>query len=186
MLTFAFGCAATLQPAPLDTAQDTGALTSRTDDSGHTIQTTTLDATDHEQWLYLDLSTGALQDATEPGWDLAVQRYTLALRGGLIGEGDVLAVSLGEADFDTLTEAPLSGYETDRPDEDGDGTDEYVLGDWYDYAPDTHVLTPAGVTYVVATPDGHHRLQILDYYNAAGTSGHPTIQWGAIDAPATE
>jgi hypothetical protein len=33
----------------------------------------------------------------------------------------------------------------------------------------------------VRTGEGaHYKLEILDYYDAAGTSGHPTFAWAAL------
>lgn len=189
MLLF-IGCAATLtpEPVPQDTgsALDTGPVEIDTaiDDEGLVTKSITIDSTDYESWVYFDLETGAIGTESDKTWDLALRRYVLALRGGVIGTGEVSAAVLESASFEELTAAPAGEYLVDEPDGDDENKDpEYVLGGWYDYDSTTHVLTPAAVVYVIWTGEGYHRLELLNYYSEAGTSGHLSFQWGEINPP---
>ena len=189
MLLF-MGCAATLtpDPVPVDTgsAADTGPVEVDTaiDDEGLVTKSISIDSTDYENWVYFDLETGTIGTEEDKTWDLALRRYVLALRGGVIGTGEVSAAVLEETSFEDLTTAPADGYLFDEPDGDDDNKEpEYVLGGWYDYDSTTHVLTPAAVVYVIWTGEGYHRLEMLNYYSEAGTSGHLSFQWGEINPP---
>jgi hypothetical protein len=189
MLLF-MGCAATLTPDPV--SEDTGAVAdtgpvevdTAIDDEGLVTKSITIDSTDYEAWVYVDLETGTIGTEDDKTWDLALRRYVLALRGGVIGTGEVSAAVLEEASFDDLTVSPADGYMVDEPDGDDDDKEpEYVLGGWYDYDSSTHVLTPAAVVYAIWTGEGYHRLEMLNYYSEAGTSGHLSFQWGEINPP---
>ncbi|MEL6341713.1 MAG: HmuY family protein [Myxococcota bacterium] len=154
-------------------------------------RTVRIDGTDYETWVYFDLETGDIVlegDATwDATWDVAIQRFNVKLNGGVSGDGGVEAATVEDVAFDDLTVAPASGYITDEPDADEDGAPEYALGGWYDYDPNTHVLTPFDIVYVVRSVEvNHHRFQILDYYNDAGTSGHLQFRWANIDSPENE
>jgi hypothetical protein len=47
----------------------------------------------------------------------------------------------------------------------------------------THVLTPRAQVYVVRTAEGNaFKLEILAYYDDAGTSGMLTIRWAPLPA----
>lgn len=179
-------CAPELSPEPVrDTGGDTGLAAGppeeTTDGEGLTVSTMQVDASDYKSWVYVDLDTGEVSaDASSLLWDIAIQRYHFALSGGVMGAGSAGAVVLSEEGFDDVSSAPSDGYETDQPDADKDGVPEYVMGDWYDYDSSTHILTPAPVVYIIRTDLGYHRFEVLDYYNGAGTSGHPSFRWGAI------
>ncbi len=184
------GCAATLAPEPV--AEDTGALDSSevvaldtaVEADGLVTASVRIDATDYTRWIFFDLETGAVVDESDPTWDIAMQRYVFALRGGLVGEGEVAAAVLEGAIFEEVFTAPHDGYITDEPDDDDDGKEpEYALGGWYDYDSTTHILTPAAVVYVIWTGEGFHRFEVLDYYSEAGTSGHLSFRWGEINLP---
>jgi hypothetical protein len=84
-----------------------------------------------------------------------------------------------------VTAAPSEGYVEDQPDSDDDDTvvnSAFETGDgWYDYDPATNRLSPRPNVYVARTPSGaHYKVEILDYYDTAGTSGHPTFAWAEL------
>lgn len=155
--------------------------------------TTTIDATSQDAWIYLDLATQAQVSPSAPStsqtWDLAFRRVDISLNGGISGEGNVGALAIPDAEFDTLQVAPGQGYATDLTDGDDDdmapdlyfGTEE---GTWYDYNPKTHVLTAKSTVFVVQSVEGdYYKLRFLDYYDSAGTGGHVTFQWGPLESP---
>ena len=150
--------------------------------------TTTINATDSLAWIYYDFESGSgveVEDAaTELNWDLAFQRYTPKMNGGVSGSGGMGVALLDGEDFDALSEAPYSGYLSDAESAEETGTTEYVMAEWYDYDYTTHLLSPADRVYVVRTVEGNYfKLRFDNYYDEAGTSGYLQFTWAAIDEP---
>jgi heme-binding HmuY-like protein len=151
--------------------------------------TTQVDASNAEAWVYFSFESGAQAVPPDPasseGWDLGFQRFHIISNGGVSGtRGNAVAI-VSDQDFDALTTAPSDGYLEDQPDGDDDDTvvdSAFETGDgWYDYDPATNRLSPRANVYVVQTPSGaHYKLEILDYYDTAGTSGHPTFAWAEL------
>ncbi len=157
------------------------------------VQQARVDAKDEEQWVYMNLAEGKVVPEEEAGdataWDLALRRFNIKLNGGASGSGDAVVALLPGAAFDDVTEVPVDAtFLTDQTDANGDGVDEYVMsiGDtrWYAYEATTHVLTPKELVYVVRGADSSfYKLEMLDYYDAAGTAGYPTFRWAPLAAP---
>ena len=177
-----------------ETASETGLVTSIENEDG-TI-TAHVDATAEELWVYLNLETGLEVAPQNPDenqdwdaqWDLAFQRFKIKSNGGISGTGGVEVARLATVNFDTFEKAPEQGYLTDAEDSDDQDLDpDYVfLGatPWFDYDGSTHILTPADAIYAIRSVSGkYYKFQMLDYYDEAGTSGHPSFRWGAIEAP---
>lgn len=183
LAVLAGGCAPALElPAGDDEGLESDAHVEHAVEGDRTI--TTVDATDEDVWVRLDLDARAETDADGP-WDLGLQRFRVELDGGSSGSGEVEATIVDGTAFDAVHEAPADGYSTDAPDGDDDDSDpDWVFADWYDYDPQTHVLTPKDRLYVVHTgADGYFKLQILDYYDDAGSAGYLTFQWAPVPAP---
>lgn len=200
----ASGCGDELQPMGVDAgpAVDGGSVTSTdgavpSDDIFHHTVTdgvyeTWLDATSMVEWYHLDLETGrAVTEniATDTTWDLAIQRFKLLTNGGVSGPGSV-GVARVMSSFDALEVAPADGYIADVADgDDRDDTDDSAFtngtDDWYSYDLNTHTLTPrADLTYVVRTTEGgYFKVQILGYYDEAGTPGFLRFRWTRVTAP---
>jgi hypothetical protein len=145
----------------------------------------TVDATDREAWVHLDLDAGETVAAADP-WDLRVRRFEVHLNGGVHGDGGVEATFTEGLAFDEATAAPEAGWATDAPDADEDGLPEAVFDEWYDYDVETHVLTPKARTYFVRSTEGDvYRLVFLSYYDDAGTPGvlHLRLGWLAAAPP---
>lgn len=164
------------------------------EDLGGGVREARVDAMDNEEWIYMSLEQGKAvaseEEADATAWDIAARRFHFKLNGGASGSGDAAVALLPGAVFDDLVEVPADAmFLTDQADADADGVPEYVMsiGDtrWYDYSVMTHVLTPKDMVYVIRGADGsHYKLQMLDYYNMAGTAGHPLFRWAALNAPA--
>jgi hypothetical protein len=155
-------------------------------DNGDGSTTSTVDASSMSEWIYLDLDAGAEVDAGDAAWDLAFQRFLILVDGGVSGDAGVEVAILDGADFAGMTAAPTDGWITDAADgDDEDAEPDLALGGWYAYDPATHVLSPNDLVYVVRTGEGAYvKLQMLDYYDDAGTSGFPRFQWAPVGAPA--
>jgi hypothetical protein len=145
--------------------------------------TTVVDATSMTAWIHADFETGTEAIDTGP-WDLRFQRTHISANGGVTGSGGVTVAPLTGTTFDAVTSAPATGYLSDTADTNGDGRPEYVFeqGDgWYDYNVDTHVLTPKPIVWVLRTDAGATRkLEIMKYYDPAGTSAWFTLHWGPL------
>ncbi len=144
---------------------------------------TQVDATDAEVWIYMDLESGRQVDQGDDSWDLRFQRYNIAVNGGISGDADVGVAWVPEADLEGIDTAPASGWTTDAADGDDDDEEpDLAFATWYDYDPETHILTPKSGVYVVRTADADYGVELLDYYSDAGTSGYPTFAWRLLDA----
>ena len=159
------------------------------DSAGSSIEST-VDAGDTESWQYLDLDTGASTD--DPAeWDLAFRRFFVRVNGGLTGDAGVLT-HISSVAYESLTQAPDSGWSSAEPDGDGDEDDEpdnvfnNGIDDWYDYDVDTHSLTAKSRAYAIRSSIGrYYRLQFVDYYDDAGSPAQVSFRWTGIDAPSS-
>lgn len=179
------------------------------DDSGNTEETyanvvheksaegwthTTIDSSDAEKWIYLQLSTGAQTDVSDPAtatnWDLAFRRFSILVNGGVSGPSNVEIAHVEGVSFESITQVPAdTEFRTDvegEPDERGQnpGLAFQIDETWYDYNGATHELTPRDRIYFIHASSGeYYKLQFLDYYDQAGTSGFVQFKWQEIDAP---
>ncbi len=156
---------------------------------------TVVDATSETDWRYLDLETGVAVTPTDPHdsdeWDLGFRRYYVITNGGISGTGGGAAVRLPDVAFESLDEAPESGWIADAADieEDNDtGPDTAFNGgvesvnDWYDYDSSSHRLRPRDVIFVVRTVEGHYfKVEVLGYYDGVGTPGMLRFRWARIE-----
>ncbi|MDD9934672.1 MAG: HmuY family protein [Myxococcales bacterium] len=187
--TLALGCAAELGTSDGDEQDPPAAGGITTVDNGDGTYTTLVDASDGEAWLTFDFESGERVLEGDEAWDLGFQRFEIKSNGGISGDGRVVVAALAGADFEALERAPGGEYVEDAAD--GDDEDEdpdyaFLVGDgWYSYDPTDHTLSPQDVLYVVRTVEqGYFKLQMLDYYDEAGSSGFPRFLWAEVDAPA--
>ena len=186
------GCAQDINPDGGGPESTPGEVTTVENDDG--TFTVTVNATADEDWIYIDLEAApdlkvfpeTPEDSTE--WDIAFQRFKLMTNGGVSGTGGVRGIRMAEQSFAALAQAPASGYGVDSEDSPDEDTivDTVFLGPlpWFDYDGGTHILSPADAIYVVQSVEGNYfKVRILDYYDEAGTSGFPKIQFGEVDAP---
>ena len=124
------------------------------------------------------------EDPTDSdSWDLAFQRYTIAVNGGISGTGNVEVLPLWEVydEFESVIDIPEEGWVTDMEDADDDGLPEYAFKDWFDYDLSTHILSPADVVYLVHTVEENtFRVRVIDYYSAQGDSGYMSIEFDQL------
>ena len=160
---------------------------------GEGLRETVVNASDKAAWVYLDLDTGEELDvptalATQ-AWELAFQRFKIITNSGISGPGGVGTAVLPGADFDALVQAPAEGYREDRPDGADGNTDldsAFLEGDgWYAYSLSEHRLKALDRVFVIRTTAGRYaKLQLTDYYSAAGSSGYLTFRWAPLEPPA--
>jgi hypothetical protein len=142
---------------------------------GGGVRRTTLDASDESAWVYLDLDTGdeAIEGGT--GWDLSVRRFDILLAGGTSGDAGVEVAILEGAQFESLAEAPTDAVWITDQDPD------LAMFDWYDYDMVTHLLSAKDRVYLIrSSEDAVFKLQIVDYYSSAGSSGFLQFYWAPL------
>ena len=106
-------------------------------------------------------------DSATTAWDLAFNATTVLTNGGSSGPGEGGAVILA-LPFEDVLEAPSDAEihvdETGAP-----AVKQSAAGDWYNYNPQTNVVTPVpGRTLVVRTADGRYaKIRIVSYYRGA-------------------
>ncbi len=137
--------------------------------------TGTIDAS--EGWTYLRIGDGVVTTTAEAlDWDVAISRTILATNGGTSGAGlGGAAWAEASARFDDIDEVSTFGFVGDEelpvPGPPGSGTisQNAVLGEWYDYDPATHAVSPKDRVLLVRGADGERygKLQILDYEDGA-------------------
>jgi hypothetical protein len=134
-------------------------------------------------YIYVDLVAGTRVDLddvaalTSTTWDIALKRSSLRVNSGDSGTGErELAVVQG-ASLDAVTAAPASGYATDDFATDDcelqtipGGEPLSAFGEWYDYDPATHVVTPKAEVYVVKRSDGTSIAVRFDTYYGDSTN----------------
>jgi len=145
-------------------------------------------STDSTTWVYFDLESSHIVSPESPEdsttWDLAFQRYHIAVNGGISGTGGVEALPLWEEydNFEAIVDIPEEQeWLTDAADADGDGKPEYAFQSWFSYDLSTHVLSPADVVYLVQTVEGNvFRVRVIDYYSAQGESGYISLEFDQL------
>jgi hypothetical protein len=162
-------CADELDP---DDGPEPGPHVTHTAEAGG-VTRTIVDATAQDAWVYFDVDDGA-EVAENEAWDLAFQRFNIKLAPG------ARAAVLPGVDFAALAKAPASGFQADS-----ETSSVFAAGDgWYAYNSSNHLITARDTVYVVASGEGaHFKLQMAGYYDAAGTSGHPSFRWAVVAAP---
>ena len=193
VLMLGVACDSSIAPKP---AKETGDGEPTESDVGEVqageVVERTIDASNAEKWLYLDLDENALAAPKSPAsasdWDLSFQRFTIAMNGGVGGAGGVEVAVLKDAKFDDVVKVPANGFVSDAPDgSDDDELPEYVMSTgesgWYDYDPTAHTLSPRAHVYLVRTTTrAVFKLEVLDYYSEAGSSGYFRVRYAQLAA----
>jgi heme-binding HmuY-like protein len=181
------GCADDLKVETVTAPEEAQSIVTQPGEDGSF--TTQVDAADAETWVYFSFASGSQvlppDPASSDAWDLGFQRFHIISNGGVSGTGGGAVAIVTDQAFDAVTTAPGNGYVEDQPDSDDEDTvvnSAFEMGDgWYDYDPATNRLSPRANVYVIQAPSGaHYKLEILDYYDNAGTSGHPTFTWAEL------
>ena len=113
--------------------------------------TLTIDATNRENWPYINLTKGETVDIADPAtsmaWDLGFKQTAVIVNGGVSGPGKTGALALKDISFEVVLEAPAEGdYVSDT-----DQIATFARGDgWYTYTgPPNHWILPNPKVYVL-------------------------------------
>ncbi len=150
-----------------------------------------IDATDRENWAYIDFTKGETVDIADPAtsmaWDLGFKRTAVIVNGGVSGPGETGALALKDISFEDVLEAPESDYVSDT-----DQIATFARGDgWYTYTgPPNHWVLPNPKVYVLqidadpkvqpASPHYYAKIRFIGYYENNETkegSGNITIEY---------
>ncbi len=139
--------------------------------TGTRPDTVTIDAGDEKRWRFVDLERGAvLTPPDTSGWDAAIRRFHIVPWREIADAGPV--------SFDSVTQAPRSGYVISRF---GRDTSNDAVDHWYVYSYLSHLLTSKGNVYVVRTRGGRYaKFQVLSYYCPGPTPGCVTIRYAYV------
>jgi len=128
--------------------------------------TLTVDATDRENWAYLNLLEGKVVDiedaATSLKWDLGFKRTAVIVNGGISGSGEAEAQAFDDISFEDVLEAPEGDYVSDT-----DQIATFARDDgWYTYTgPPNHWVLPNDKVYVLRSAAGNYaKLRFIGYY----------------------
>ena len=153
--------------------------------------TLTVNATDRENWAYVNLTEGETVDiadaATSMAWDLGFKRTEVIVNGGVSGPRKTGALALEDISFEDVLEAPGEEYISDT-----DQIATFARGDgWYTYTgPPNHWILPNSMVYILRIPvdptaesEGPYyyaKVRFIGYYenneNKEG-SGYVTIEY---------
>lgn len=166
-----------------------------TESVGNT-RTTVVKATSGTTYTYCDLGSLSTVDEFNASWDLRFQRFRISSNSGTVvtdgttGTGGTC--NTGSTDFASVTSTTACSIQADKEVSSSvggsGGTDEVTydgseaLKDWYNYNGSNHVLSAKDDVYLIRSSDGtsFYKLQMLDYYDEAGTSGYPTFRWESL------
>lgn len=133
-----------------------------------------IDATSKETWTLVNFSTGKTSIIKEPDeqleklktipWDLGFQRTKIISNSGVTNPtGQVGVINLGRVDFDSVAEAPETGYLNDI--RSFGKKINRGISDWYNYRTRTHNIESKKNVYVVRASQGQYiKMRILNYY----------------------
>lgn len=164
-----------------------------TEDLGDGVYETILDATAEDAWTHFDFETRAHVEPAAPEddmvWDVAALRFNLKTNGGTSGSGGAAVAVLEDTSFDAVTSVPTGGWIEDDATAPGMGgspnantSPGYAFDNWFAYDIMTHTLAPVeGRVYVVRTPEANHfKVEMLGFYDDAGTPGFVRFRWAAL------
>jgi hypothetical protein len=148
-----------------------------------------LNATSYTDWVYFSFEKGTIVEVTDYkndlSWDIAFHRGDIRLNGGESGSGQGAAINTNATDWDSVKEAPSSGYVADKTGtittaftgsgiETGEQSFSQTLTTWLtiDTSNPPPVYTYHNWIYVIKAADGKYvKLQIYDYKDAKNVAG---------------
>lgn len=114
-----------------------------------------------------------VEDSASTDWDVAFRGTTILVNGGASGPGQGVGQII-DGVFSEIDEAPADGYATDAEGDPALGTGSGQS--WYNYNPQTQVVTPIpGRVIVIRTADGlYAKISMVSYYE--GNPDTPTAE----------
>jgi hypothetical protein len=135
-------------------------------------QSVTLDASTATS---VDLNSGSTTPATGE-WDLSLEGFDLRINGGVSGSGAVGATPSPEP-FEAVTTAAVDSraYQVDR------FAGIFGTHPWYKYnLTGENIIHPTFDVYLIKRGDDVYKVQLIDYYSAAGEPRHISIRYALL------
>lgn len=184
LLLFYFGSLETPEiPPEVEKAVESKISNPEPNDVGENLTgeiTYTINAFSLKDWVYFDFSKGAvvnISDRTSSDWDMGFRRAKIISNSGASnpnGKGGIAAIE--NAEFESVSEAPESGYMIDIS-KNALETENPAIDRWYLYNYMTHELKPKKNIYIIHTADGKYaKMQIMKFY-CEGLAGCYTIKY---------
>lgn len=147
-----------------------------------------INASSDKTWAYLNFTEGkqvAVNDPKSLNWDLAFRRGKVISNGGATNpNGRAGLIDLGEVDFDSVTEAPKTGYIQDNATR--TEPENAVLAKWYKYNYLTHKLSAKKNVYALRTANNKYvKMQFLSFYCSNKETGCVQLRYSYQDNGST-
>lgn len=130
--------------------------------------------------VYFSMTDGVVTSSDE--WDLLIDGWVIRINGGVSGSGGLSAVPAEGVPFESIDAAfaasvPNVAYETDAY------GGVFASHPWYRYnlTGTDHQVWPTYDIYLIRRGDEVFKIQIIGYYDAAGTSGTVTLRYARVD-----
>lgn len=165
------------------------------DDNVIPANTVVIDASAYDKWVYFSFDEGSTVDITDyktsTGWDLGFHRFDVRVNGGTSGPGQGGTYATGETDFNAVTTAPATGYSlndsisiaidiTSMPPVMETVPGDTVMATWItmQYGDAGPEYLYSNEVFVVKTASGKYaKIQLKDYFNDLGKSGHVNMKY---------
>ena len=165
------------------------------DDNVIPANTVVIDASSYDKWVYFSFEAGSTVEIpdykTSMAWDLGFHRFDVRVNGGTSGPGQGGTFATGETDFNAVTTAPVVGYAlndsisiavdiSSMPPVMETVPGDTVLATWITMhngmaGPEYHY---SNEVFVVKTASGKYaKIQLKDYFNDLGKSGHINMKY---------
>lgn len=167
-------------------SDDDNGTNNNTDVAGEIV----INATSMTEWVYFSFDTEdtfRLADSyNSANWDIGFQRYHLCTNSGSSGMGQGGAADMGKVGFESVTQAPASGYTVDdsleilRMGGSINISANHLLETWgaLDTTSMPPVFVPSDKIFVVRTADGKYaKVWLKSYYKNDGSSAHITMKY---------
>jgi len=123
------------------------------------------------EWVYFNFAENeevAFADSASAKWDIAFRTTSIICNSGVRGPGNGAIQLLTGVNYAAMEEAPADGY-FQEDDISPLAIDKSNASKWYNYNPQTHIITPVpGTVLVLQTADGKYvKVRILSYYQGA-------------------
>lgn len=162
-----------------------------TTQEGNGVFKTVVNATSTKEWVYFRFGDGKQTISTSINWDMRFKRFIIGTNSGTSGSGSSGVCNTNSTDFGAINSKDVcTSFSIDSiQNQTGSGTGfgdvndsaNPILFTWYNY--NNTILSSKGLIYVLRSSSGDefYKIQILDYYSQAGTSGYLTFRWAKLN-----
>ncbi|GBF51028.1 hypothetical protein LPTSP4_25590 [Leptospira ryugenii] len=178
-----------LQPSVSSSSNASGGISVETTYDGNFF-TTTANASSSSEWVYVSLKSGGKKASSDIQWDIRFKRFVIGTNSGTSGTGSGGSCSTNSTEIGStsINQSSCTLVSDSQQTQTGDGgfgnaseSASPSLFTWYNYDSNTHILSSKRLVYVLRGSDGtFYKLQMLDYYSSAGTSGYMKFIWKGL------